>query len=751
MKDLFFQITKVDEEKRLVTGQACAEVPDRAGEIFDYATSKPLFEKWSNQIAEDTDGKSYGNIRSMHSNVAAGKVAEPLMFDDANKAINITAKVVDDNEWEKVLEGVHTGFSIGGSYVNKWQDAEDKSLTRYTADPGEISLVDRPCVPTAKFFSVVKADGSVLQKAFKENLEKWPDASGYDDHGRGDSSGSKEKSGSSFKPTSANTSTFNSLDSAKEHQSKQDKPAQVFHDGKGGYFVAQNAKQSGKARAAGYEVALDYNGKPPSSDKAEQVSLWKSFEENEMEQELPVTVDQLTDEMAALLNKGDMNAGDMLAAIKKAMAEKGLDDLKFGKKDYSDDQRKDMAANGEALPDGSYPIKTAQDLHNAVQAYGRASDPEKAKAHIKSRAAALGMTDQLPDDWKDGGESEAEKVAKAAAPSAAEMSSAQPAPADNMKANEPTGENASVAQLEAPKIGAIVSFKFGESDFQGKCTELGEGGSVTVSIEGTGEFTCGSPSFTAAEPGSGVDFAMTGEMTRKALSAGLLTKAAAIALRKGMYSVSSFASILASINYLRGDTEWEAAYEEDGSDMPKKLKDWMAQGCDLLRAMVDEECAELIGDPDGDGSVDAYTLVYLSAPSGDVAKSLALNNAVLAKVAQGGSEVKKFAERVDLAKQLQAKVDRFSADLEKQATEATSLRKQLKAKDEELTKAVAKANALEAERKAPAVMAVSKQADVIDEGSKQEKVEPVKDSFGKVDDAATAFKKAMQSPIRVSF
>lgn len=642
MKDLFFQITKVDEEKRLVTGQACAEVPDRAGEIFDYESSKPLFEKWSNQIAEDTDGKSYGNIRSMHSNVAAGKVAEPLHFDDAHKAINITAKVVDDNEWEKVLEGVHTGFSIGGSYVNKWQDAEDKSLTRYTADPGEISLVDRPCVPTAKFFSVVKADGSVLQKAFKE---------------------------------------------------------------------------------------------PAAEPVVEQ----------------PVTVDQLTDEMAALLNKGDMNAGDMLAAIKKAMEEKTLDDLKFGKKDYSDDQRKDMAANGEALPDGSYPIKTAQDLHNAVQAYGRASDPEKAKAHIKSRAAALGMTDQLPDDWKDGGESEAEKVAKAAAPAAAQMSSAQPAQADNMSANEPTGENASVAQLEAPKVGAMVSFKFGESDFQGKCTELGEGGSVTVSVEGTGEFTCGSPKFTAAEPGSGVDFAMTGEMTRKALSAGLLTKAAAIALRKGMYGVSSFASILASINYLQGDTEWEAAYEDDGSDMPKKLKDWMAQGCDLLRAMVDEECSELIGDPDGDGAVDAYTEIYLAAPSGDVAKGIALANAVLSKVAQGGGEVKKFAERVDLTKQLQAKVDRFSADLEKQATEATSLRKQLKAKDEELTKAVAKANALEAERKAPAVMAVSKGADVIDEGSKQEKVEPVKDSFGKVDDAATAFKKAMQSPIRVNF
>lgn len=163
--NIFFQINKVDEEKRLVYGQAVAEVPDRSGEIFDYETSKPLFEAWSAEVQRDTAGKSYGNIRSMHSKVAAGKIAEPLNFDDDHKSINIAAKVVDDNEWEKVLEGVHTGFSIGGSYVKKWQDGD---LTRYTAEPNEISLVDRPCVPTAKFFDVVKSDGTVHKVAFKE-------------------------------------------------------------------------------------------------------------------------------------------------------------------------------------------------------------------------------------------------------------------------------------------------------------------------------------------------------------------------------------------------------------------------------------------------------------------------------------------------------------------------------------------------------------------------------------------------------
>jgi hypothetical protein len=75
---LFAQIQKVDEAKRLVYGRATQEVVDRSGEIFDYASSKPNFQKWSNEAVEATDGKSLGNVRAMHSNVAVGKVPDPL-------------------------------------------------------------------------------------------------------------------------------------------------------------------------------------------------------------------------------------------------------------------------------------------------------------------------------------------------------------------------------------------------------------------------------------------------------------------------------------------------------------------------------------------------------------------------------------------------------------------------------------------------------------------------------------------------
>ena len=164
---LFAQITKVDEAKRQVWGRAAQEMPDNADEIMDYASSKPLFEKWSTDFEKITDGKSLGNIRAMHGNVAAGK-AIALNFHDEDKAIDIGTEIVDDNEWQKVLKGVYTGFSIGGKYVKKWADDANKALTRYTARPSEISLVDRPCIPSAQFFDIVKADGTLAKVAFAQ-------------------------------------------------------------------------------------------------------------------------------------------------------------------------------------------------------------------------------------------------------------------------------------------------------------------------------------------------------------------------------------------------------------------------------------------------------------------------------------------------------------------------------------------------------------------------------------------------------
>jgi hypothetical protein len=160
MNEMFIPLRKVDATERLVYGRI-DETPDRAGEIFDYASSKPEFVKWSSDQFSASHGKSFGNVRAMHSRIAAGKLNK-IDFDDTAKAIQLVAHITDDDEWQKVQDGLYTGFSPGGRYLNKWPEGDK---TRYTAQPYEVSLVDLPCIPSATF-SMVKTDGVEEKRPF---------------------------------------------------------------------------------------------------------------------------------------------------------------------------------------------------------------------------------------------------------------------------------------------------------------------------------------------------------------------------------------------------------------------------------------------------------------------------------------------------------------------------------------------------------------------------------------------------------
>jgi uncharacterized membrane protein YkoI len=90
----------------------------------------------------------------------------------------------------------------------------------------------------------------------------------------------------------------------------------------------------------------------------------------------------------------DSYNSDETAEIEAEAAEIAL------KRAFSEDKREEMAKEGTAMSDGSFPIASENDLRNAIMAHGRAKDIEAAKAHIKSRAAALGLEAMLPDNWK---------------------------------------------------------------------------------------------------------------------------------------------------------------------------------------------------------------------------------------------------------------------------------------------------------------------------------------------------------------
>jgi hypothetical protein len=146
-----------------VEGILAAEEVDFEGEVMDYKSSKPNFQRWNKSFSDMTGGKSVGNVRGQHNpKIAAGKFVE-MSYDDDKLSIPVLAKVVDPVEADKVRQGVYTSFSIGAHYARKWRDGK---YTRWTADPFEGSLVDFGSIPMTRGFTYRAADGKEEQREF---------------------------------------------------------------------------------------------------------------------------------------------------------------------------------------------------------------------------------------------------------------------------------------------------------------------------------------------------------------------------------------------------------------------------------------------------------------------------------------------------------------------------------------------------------------------------------------------------------
>src|SRR5690348_6795286 len=108
----FLTISKVDHEPRIVEGFASSNALDSQDEIVDAAAI----------TAALPDYMEWGNIREMHGNSAAGVTLEARVIDGVVKAggkdvpdpLYLKTRIVDDQAWAKVREGVYKGFSIGG-------------------------------------------------------------------------------------------------------------------------------------------------------------------------------------------------------------------------------------------------------------------------------------------------------------------------------------------------------------------------------------------------------------------------------------------------------------------------------------------------------------------------------------------------------------------------------------------------------------------------------------------------------------
>jgi hypothetical protein len=169
---LSMPLTKVDKERRVVSGFASLDNLDKQDDIVTAEASMDAFAKFR------------GNIREMHQPLAVGKMvsfkADKYFDPDSKKFYNgvfVSAYVSKgaQDTWEKVLDGTLTGFSIGGR-MNKWDDGFDEKSDKAIRiikqyDLIELSLVDSPANQFANIVSVEKVDGVDVVKGDETVLE----------------------------------------------------------------------------------------------------------------------------------------------------------------------------------------------------------------------------------------------------------------------------------------------------------------------------------------------------------------------------------------------------------------------------------------------------------------------------------------------------------------------------------------------------------------------------------------------------
>jgi len=157
--------TKVNREKRTVSGFATLDNVDQTGDVVTAEASLKAFEGFR------------GNLREMHNSTAVGKVVsfKPETYYDPKSKEFYNGVYVDayiskgaQDTWEKVLDGTLSGFSIGGK-INESDNEVNKAngkTVRFIKDYDliELSIVDSPANELCNVLSIQKVNGQLIFK-----------------------------------------------------------------------------------------------------------------------------------------------------------------------------------------------------------------------------------------------------------------------------------------------------------------------------------------------------------------------------------------------------------------------------------------------------------------------------------------------------------------------------------------------------------------------------------------------------------
>ena len=163
--NLSVPFTKVNREKRTVSGFATLDNLDQTGDVVTMEASMKAFERFR------------GNLREMHQPVAVGKVVSfkpETYYDPATKefynGVYVDAYISKgaQDTWEKVLDGTLQGFSIGGKIIDSENEVNKSTgkAIRFIKDYDlmELSIVDSPANELCNILSIQKSNGSLIFK-----------------------------------------------------------------------------------------------------------------------------------------------------------------------------------------------------------------------------------------------------------------------------------------------------------------------------------------------------------------------------------------------------------------------------------------------------------------------------------------------------------------------------------------------------------------------------------------------------------
>lgn len=265
-------------------------------------------------------------------------IGKAMEMEQSGTGYIVEAKIVDSEAARLVEEGIYTGFSVGikGARVEKSADAPGGMIR--SGKIVEVSLVDRPANPSCVIELAKSVKGKLVKGTAMADIEK------------------------------------DAINTEATMTEPEGSPTEVYDAIQACTACAGTGKKTNTANEE-FDTPCDVcngTGEQPEGMVDDIVQNSPTIPQN--------------------MDNRDIKAAD---ADDTEVTEPEVE-----KKEYTQAERELAGDRGEALPDGSYPIKTVGDLKNAIQAIGRAKDPAKVKAHIKTRAKALGREDLIPDKWK---------------------------------------------------------------------------------------------------------------------------------------------------------------------------------------------------------------------------------------------------------------------------------------------------------------------------------------------------------------